>query len=95
MRINSYNKISQIYEAHQASKVKEANKINAIKKKDGVEISNIGRDIQVAKEGLKRAPDIRYDKVNDIIKRMESGTYNISAQEIADKIVNKYFDETI
>ncbi len=95
MRINSYNKISQIYEAHQASKVKETNKTKSINKKDGVEISNIGRDIQVAKEVLKKAPDIRHDKVNDIIKRMKSGTYSVSAEEIADKIVDKYFDESI
>lgn len=95
MRINSYNKISQIYQAQQASKAKEAEKAKLIQKKDGVEFSEIGRDIQTVKEGIKNAPDIRQDKVKDILERMESGTYSVSGKDLADRIVNKYFDESI
>ena len=92
MRIDAYNKISQMYETHKATKVANKGKVS---KKDKLEISNTGRDIQIAKEGLKKTSDIRQDKVNDIIKRMESGTYNVSAKEVADKIVDKYFDKSI
>ncbi len=94
MRIDAYNRISRLYEAQQTSKVKEKEKVDKTKE-DGVEISKVGRDIQVVREGLKQAPDIRYDKVNDIIKRMESGTYSVSAEEVANKIVDNYFDESI
>ena len=94
MRIDAYNRISRLYEAQQTSKVKEKEKVDKTKE-DGVEISKVGRDIQVVREGLKQAPDIRYDKVNDIIRRMESGTYSVSAEEVANKIVDNYFDESI
>lgn len=94
MRIDAYNRISRLYEAQQTSKVKEKEKVDKTKE-DGVEISKVGRDIQVVREGLKQAPDIRQDKVNDIIKRMESGTYSVSAEEVANKIVDNYFDESI
>ena len=94
MRIDAYNRISRLYEAQQTSKVKEKEKVDKTKE-DGVEISKLGRDIQVVREGLKQAPDIRQDKVNDIIRRMESGTYSVSAEEVANKIVDNYFDESI
>jgi anti-sigma28 factor (negative regulator of flagellin synthesis) len=33
--------------------------------------------------------------VNDIRQRMASGTYNVSNEDVADKLVDGYFSETI
>ncbi len=93
MRINAYNRVSKIYEAQNISKVKNVKEVTA--KQDEVEISKVGRDISVAREAVNKTPDIRLDKVNNIIERMGSGAYNIDAKEVANKIVDKYFDETI
>lgn len=93
MRINAYNRVSKIYEAQNISKVKNVKEVTA--KQDEVEISKVGRDISLAREAVNKTPDIRLDKVNNIIERMESGAYNIDAKEVANKIVDKYFDETI
>lgn len=93
MRINAYNRVSKIYEAQNISKVKNVKEVTV--KQDEVEISKVGRDISVAREAVNKTPDIRLDKVNNIIERMESGAYNIDAKEVANKIVDKYFDETI
>ena len=93
MRINAYNRVSKIYEAQNISKVKNVKEVTA--KQDEVEISKVGRDISVAREAVNKTPDIRLDKVNNIIERMESGAYNIDAKKVANKIVDKYFDETI
>lgn len=93
MRINAYNRVSKIYEAQNISKVKNVKEVTA--KQDEVEISKVGRDISLAREAVNKTPDIRLDKVNNIIERMGSGAYNIDAKEVANKIVDKYFDETI
>lgn len=93
MRINAYNRVSKIYEAQNISKVKNVKEVTA--KQDEVEISKVGRDISVAREAVNKTPDIRLDKVNNIIERMGSGAYNIDAKKVANKIVDKYFDETI
>lgn len=93
MRINAYNRVSKIYEAQNISKVKNVKEVTV--KQDEVEISKVGRDISVAREAVNKTPDIRLDKVNNIIERMGSGAYNIDAKEVANKIVDKYFDETI
>lgn len=93
MKIDAYNRVSKIYEAQNVSKVKNVKEVTA--KQDEVEISKVGRDISVAREAVKKTPDIRQDKVNNIIERMESGTYDIDAKEVANKIVDKYFDKFI
>lgn len=92
MRINDFNKVSQLYRQNSTSAVA---KTSEVRKQDRVEISQAGRDYQVAKQAIEKTPDIRTDKVNDIKKRMESGTYNIGAQEVADKLVDSYFNKSV
>ena len=92
MRIDAYNKISQVY---QTNVTKKTNKTVASSTSDQVEISRIGKDYQVAKKAVAAAPDERMDRVNEIKARMESGSYNISAEEIANKLVDGYFNTMI
>lgn len=87
MRIDAYNQISQIY---QASRPASANKASASKKTDKLEISQFGKDYQIAKQAVAAAPDIREDKVADVKSRVESGNYDVSADEFAAKLAAKY-----
>ena len=41
------------------------------------------------------APDIREEKVAALKEQIASGSYNVSAQEIADSVVSKFFDSSI
>ena len=92
MRIDAFNKISQLY---QQSSTKLVEKASTVSKKDRVEISQLGKDIQVAKQAVAQAPEIRQDKVDALKQSIASGNYNISAEEIADKMINNYFNESI
>lgn len=87
MRIDAYNQISQIYrttgEVH-------TGKVRASKGSDKLEISQFGKDYQIAKQAVAAAPDIREDKVASIKERIASGEYNVSADELAQKLVAKY-----
>ncbi len=92
MRIDAFNKVSQLYQQNSTQKL---NKTNAVSKKDRVEISQLGKDFQIAKQVVAQAPDIRQDKVNELKQRMASGTYNVSLEEVADKMVDSYFNKSI
>ena len=92
MRIDAFNKVSQIYNSNKTSKIKKHTESSF---SDKLEISQVAKDYRVAKDVLAQTPDIREDKVSDIKRRMESGTYNVNMQEVADKLVNRYFDEQI
>lgn len=92
MRIDAYNKVSQIYSTSKVNKVK---KTGGSSFSDKLEISQTGNDYRTARQVIDQIPDIREDKVNDIKNRLESGTYNINMEEVAEKLVNRYFDELI
>jgi negative regulator of flagellin synthesis FlgM len=92
MRIDAFNKVSQLY---QTNNVKSTAKTKAGSFSDMLEISQTGKDYQVARQIVAHTPDIREDRVSDIKQRMESGTYDISMEQVADKLADSYFDEML
>lgn len=92
MRIDAINKVSQLY---QVAKPKKAAGTGSTDTKEKYEVSRFGQDYQTAKAAVKASDDIREDKVSGIKKALATGTYNVSAQEIADKMVSKYFDSIL
>jgi negative regulator of flagellin synthesis FlgM len=54
---------------------------------DQVSISKAARELQEAQKAVESVPDIREDKVADIKKRINDGTYSISAESLADKLL--------
>ncbi|MDO4966804.1 MAG: flagellar biosynthesis anti-sigma factor FlgM [Lachnospiraceae bacterium] len=87
MRIDAYNAVSQVY---QASKPKQVAKTNKTGKMDQVQISSFGRDLQIAKQAVKDAPDIREDVTAPLKQSIQSGTYNVSGEDFASKLLAKY-----
>lgn len=90
VRIDAFNKVSKLYQANNTKKLTSTEKS---KFQDKLEISQTGKDYQVAKHFISQVPEVREDKVNDIVERMKSGTYNIGVEEVADKLIGKYFDD--
>ena len=84
MRIDAYSAINNIYT--NKGKIR-SNVVSRASNSDKVEISQFGRDYQVAKQAVQNASDVREDKIADIKAMMSAGTYNISAQALADKLV--------
>lgn len=92
MRVDAFNKVSQLYQANSTKKVTSA---SAVSQKDRVEISRMGKDYQIAKQAVANTPDIREDKVAALKQKIASGNYNVNAEELADKMVESYFNESI
>ena len=86
MRIDAYNKINQM---QSVSKINKVSKKGTVSQTDKLEISQAGKDYQVAKQAVKEASDIRVDLVNDIKERLANGTYNVS-EDFADKLLERY-----
>ena len=55
--------------------------------KDSFVVSDKARDFQTVLKAISNSPDVREEKVNDIIKKMEQGSYNISSEDIANKLL--------
>ncbi|MBS5793539.1 MAG: flagellar biosynthesis anti-sigma factor FlgM [Lachnospirales bacterium] len=57
------------------------------KSNDSFVVSDKARDFQTVLKAISNSPDVREEKVNDIIKKMEQGSYNISSEDIANKLL--------
>ncbi len=84
MKINPYIQVQQMYNT---KKVGSTKKTGAAGRTDGVVISNIGREIQVAKQAVANAPDVRTDVTAPIKAAMEKGTYEVSGESFAEKLL--------
>ena len=92
MRVDAYNQITQLYQVTATKTTTQKGKKSA---SDVFEISQAGKDLQVANQAVKDTPEIREDKVNRIKEQLASGTYNVSAEEFANKMINNYFNIVI
>lgn len=54
---------------------------------DSVEISAESRTLSRARQAVDSAPDVRADKVAEIKKRIEDGTYSVSPEALAQKLL--------
>lgn len=54
-----------------------------------VDLSTKAKDVQAIKNALASIPDIREEKVQELKGRIEAGTYNVSGEKIAGKIVGE------
>ena len=87
MRIDAYTQVTQVYQTQKTAKV---NKTNATYGSDKVEISQFGKDFQIAKQAVAAAPDVREDKVAEMKDKVASGSYEVSAEDLASKLAEKY-----
>ena len=87
MRIDACNRVSQLYQANSTKKSVNSKKSG---KSDRVEISQTGRDVQVARAAVAKAPDVRENLVADIKQKMVAGTYQMDMDALADKLLTGY-----
>lgn len=89
MRINGINNVNAIYKTNKAKKAYGSTDVK--KSSDTVAISDFAKELSIANNAVKHTSDIRTDKVGTIKSQMEAGTYNVSASEVADKLINKFY----
>ena len=87
MRIEAYTQVQQLYNATKPTKLQGKTQASAT---DRIQISSIGKEIQTAKNAVAAAPDIREELVAPIRSAVANGTYQVSAESFAEKLMQKY-----
>jgi negative regulator of flagellin synthesis FlgM len=59
-----------------------------------IAISSKAKDIQKATEAVNAAPDIRIEKVGRIKEQITNGTYSVSSEQLAEKILENIIKES-
>ena len=87
MRIEAYNVVSQVYGTQKPHKTQSTAKAG---KMDEVQISSFGKELQIAKQAVKDAPDVREAITAPIKESINAGTYSVSGEDFASKLLAKY-----
>ena len=84
MRIEAYTQVQQIYNAHKTNKAQKASNVSF---SDQLELSSMGKDMQVAKQAVQNSPDVREDLVAKYKAQIQDGTYQVRSESFADKLI--------
>lgn len=84
MRIEAYTQVQQIYNAHKTNKAQKASNVSF---SDQLELSSMGKDMQVAKQAVQNSPDVREDLVAKYKAQIQDGTYQVSSESFTDKLI--------
>ena len=87
MRIEAYTQVQKLYDTNNAKKAAVGSSVNV---SDKLQLSSLGKDIQWAKKAVAESSDVREDVVAPIKARIQSGTYEVSADSFADKLIQKF-----
>ncbi len=87
MRIEAYTQVQQIYGNKKTAKMQKSMKAAS---SDQLQISNIGKDIQTAKAAVAASSDIREELTAPLKASIASGTYQVSGESFAEKLMQKY-----
>lgn len=87
VRIDAMNQISKVYQTKGSKKYSQTGRTDF---SDKLEISQLGKDIQVAKAAVAQTSDVREDKVAAIKAAMESGTYAVKDDDLVEKLMGNF-----
>ncbi len=81
--LKTYNKQSG------GNKINKTEAAKQVAKKDDLVISGESKIKQKVLQTIKNTDDIRLDKVNDLKERVSAGTYTVSDEEVAEKMIER------
>lgn len=87
MRIEAYTQVQKLYDTNKTKKAAVGSSVNT---SDKLQLSSLGKDIQWAKKAVAESSDVREDVIAPIKARVQSGTYEVSAESFADKLIQKF-----
>ncbi|QUH24929.1 flagellar biosynthesis anti-sigma factor FlgM [Serpentinicella alkaliphila] len=88
MKIFNNPNVQKVMNIYNKSNSKSVEKTESTKlAKDRIEISEKAKEYQVALKAFKQLPEVREEKVKELREKIQSGNYQVSGKEIADKII--------
>ncbi len=63
--------------------------LDAGSKADGIQLSPRAQEVLELRRALNDLPDIRSERVDSIRAKREAGTYDVSAEDVAEKIMSR------
>jgi len=85
---NPASEIIKQYEVNENAKLDAGKQANiALVPEEKVSLSSAAKEVQQIKSTIEALPDVRTEKVAQLKDRIEAGTYNVSGEKIAEKMI--------
>ena len=91
MIVNNINSAANLYSAGATRYVNQTSSTRNVQKKDGFTLSNEGVSFKDMLMKLHNESEVRQEKVDEFTQKIQSGTYNVSAENIAASILSVRF----
>ena len=65
------------------------NNSNPVNKADSLVLSDRAQGLQFATEQVLKSPEVRAEKITELKKQIQDGTYHVSSSDIAQKMVGR------
>ena len=91
MIVNNVNSAANLYSAGATRYVSSVLSTRNVQKKDELTLSNQAQSFQDMLKKLHNESEVRQDKVDEFTQKIESGAYNVSAENIAASILSVRF----
>lgn len=91
------NQLPEVKEAYlrQAAEKPQVEKNAPQQRDDSVRISSRAKEVQKITAEVKKAPDVREEKVRQMQEQLASGTYNVRGEAVAGKMLKETMLGTI
>ncbi|AZR73904.1 flagellar biosynthesis anti-sigma factor FlgM [Anoxybacter fermentans] len=90
----SGSRLQQIGKMYQKNSFQKLGGSNSVRE-DKVNLSREAKELKRIYEVLAKTPDIRTEKVNQLKRVIQQGTYEIKGEMIAEKMIEGYFIDKI
>ena len=87
MRIEAYTQVQKLYNNKKVTKAESKKNVSF---SDQLQISSFGKDMQVAKAAVEASADVREEVIAPLKASIQDGTYEVSAESFAEKLLAKY-----
>ena len=61
----------------------------SVKRSDSLVLSERAQELNFVKEQVLKSPDVRADKISELKNQIQEGSYQISSDDIAQKIIER------
>ena len=87
MKVNDISKVYGVYD-NKTLNSRQAAKASPELGRDKLSLSSDAKDFQAVMRGLKDTPDIREDKVNEVIRKYDNPNYYPDYREVAEGLLS-------
>ncbi len=96
MKIQGNNQLPEVREPNlRQAEEKSGTEKTSLPQDDSVRISSGAKEAQKIMAEVEKAPDIREDKVRELKTAIDAGTYNVSGEAVAEKMIKEFMLGTI